>query len=67
MSRYAIKIRKSGNVKGIHDCIGRARLELSQFEEFDKQQGNYTPDFYEIAEETESAINPPSEVSDEKR
>ena len=46
--RYAVKVRKSGNVKSIHNCIGRARLELSQFEEFDKHLGVYTPHSYEI-------------------
>lgn len=48
---YKIQDREAGNL--IHSGLTKSRADelLKQFEELDKKEGTYTPNFYEIVEE----------------
>ena len=51
MKNYKIQDREAGNVIETGLTLEEAEKLLAQFEEEDKQDGTYTPDFYEIVEE----------------
>ena len=51
MKNYKIQDREAGNVIETGLTYEEAVNLLAKFEEEDKQDGTYTPDFYEIAEE----------------
>ena len=50
MISYIIRDREAGNKIDICDTLEEAEKQLKQFEEDDKKNGCYTPDFYEIVE-----------------
>jgi hypothetical protein len=54
MKTYKIQDREAGNVIETGLTYNEAEEMLAQFEETDKNEGNYTPDFYEIKEEVET-------------
>lgn len=45
---YVIRDREAGNEIDEFETMDEALEELARFEEIDKMDGNYTPDFYEI-------------------
>jgi len=47
-SRYIIRDREAGNIIDSFNTINEARDVLIKYEECDKKEGIYTPDFYEI-------------------
>lgn len=49
--KYIIRDREAGNVIATFSSKDEACNELSKYEEQDKIDGTYTPDFYEIIEE----------------
>ena len=49
--KYIIRDREAGNVIATFSNKEEAYNELRKYEEQDKIDGNYTPDFYEIIEE----------------
>ena len=51
MKTYKIQDREAGNVIEIGLTSQQANDLLNQFEETDKKEGNFMPDFYEIKEE----------------
>ena len=51
-NQFAIQIKKTGGILRYFDTISEAQLTLTQFEEEDKKDNAYSPDFYEIAELT---------------
>ena len=51
MKNYKIQDRKSGNVIETGLTLDEAVRMLAQFEEEDKQDGTYMPNFYEVVEE----------------
>lgn len=46
---YVIRDREGGNVIDKFETYQDAKKELIEYEEGDKREGIYTPDFYEIA------------------
>lgn len=48
MGKYVIRDREAGNVIDEYNTLQEAEQVLAQFEEEDKKNGVYTPDFYEI-------------------
>jgi len=50
MGKYVIRDREAGNVIDEYNTLQEAEQVLAQFEEEDKKNGVYTPDFYEIVE-----------------
>lgn len=51
IKNYKIQDRKSGNVIETGLTLDEAVRMLAQFEEEDKQDGTYMPNFYEVVEE----------------
>ena len=51
MKKFKIQDREAGNVIEFGLTLEEAEELLTRFEEEDKQDGTYTPNFYEIAEE----------------
>jgi hypothetical protein len=51
-NQFAIQIKKTGGILRYFDTLAEAQLTLAQFEEEDKKDDVYVPDFYEIAELT---------------
>lgn len=51
MKTFKIQDREAGNVIETGLTLSEAENLLIQFEKEDRQDGNYTPDFYEIVEE----------------
>ena len=51
MANYKIQDREAGNVIETGLTLEEAEELLTRFEKEDKQDGTYTPNFYEIAEE----------------
>ena len=49
--KYIIRDREAGNVIATFSSKDEACNELRKYEEQDKIDGTYTPDFYEIIEE----------------
>lgn len=47
---YMVKNRKSGDIIDWFETKEDAEIALQDYEEFDKKQGKYTKDFYEIVE-----------------
>lgn len=52
MAKYIIRDREAGNIIEQVSTRKEAETVLKKFEEEDKQDGNYTEDFYEIVEES---------------
>ena len=50
MKRYGIQDREAGNLIDVFNTLSEAKMELSRYEESDKEDGIYEPDFYEIVE-----------------
>jgi hypothetical protein len=50
--QFAIQIKETGGILRYFDTLTEAQLTLAQFEEEDKKDNTYSPDFYEIAELT---------------
>jgi len=48
---YKIQDREAGNIIETGLTYTEAQKTLKEFEETDKKEGTYTPDFYEIVEE----------------
>lgn len=48
ITRYVIQDREAGNVIDEFNTLTEAKAELERYEEQDKQDGIYTPNFYEI-------------------
>lgn len=46
--KYIIRDREAGNEIDEFDTMEEAQEELARYEEIDKMDGDYTPDFYEI-------------------
>ena len=53
MKTYKIQDREAGNVIETGLSLNEAKRQLSKFEEQDKKDGYFTPDFYEIKELTQ--------------
>ena len=51
-NQFAIQLKETGGVLRYFDTLAEAQLTLTKFEEEDKKDNAYTPDFYEIAELT---------------
>ena len=51
-NQFAIQIKETGGILRYFETIAEAQLTLAQFEEEDKKDNTYSPDFYEIAELT---------------
>jgi hypothetical protein len=51
MISYIIRDMEAGNKIEICDTFEEAEKQVKQFEQDDKKNGCYTPDFYEIVEE----------------
>lgn len=47
---YIIRDREAGNFIDEFENLEEAKKALAEYEETDKREGNYTPDFYEIVE-----------------
>lgn len=47
-TKYILQDREAGNFIDAFDSLEEAEKALSEYEEEDKKDGNYTPDFYEI-------------------
>jgi len=47
---FRIQDREAGNVIEECETLEQAKTLVAQYEKTDKKEGNYTPDFYEIAE-----------------
>ena len=52
--RYLIEDREAGNVIDEFDTIEEASKTLAEFEESDKKEGTYTPDFYLLREKLDN-------------
>jgi hypothetical protein len=50
--QFRIQVKETGDVIEYFETIAEARHTLAQFEEEDKKDDVYVPDFYEIAELT---------------
>lgn len=50
---FCVRDREAGNVIDRFESYEKAIQALRQYEESDKEEGIYTPDFYEVAEITE--------------
>ena len=50
--QFRIQVKETGERIEYFDTLTEAQLTLAQFEEEDKRNNAYTPDFYEIAELT---------------
>ena len=48
--KYIIRDKEAGNIIAIFGSMDEACNELRKYEEQDKIEGTYTPDFYEIIE-----------------
>ena len=48
--KYVIRDREAGNIIDWFETKEDAEIALQDYEEFDKKQGKYTKDFYEIVE-----------------
>jgi len=54
MKLYLVQDREAGNVIVNHCTLAEAENYVKEFEDMDKAEGSYIPDFYEIKEmETE--------------
>ena len=51
MKKYIIQDREAGNIITKVDTLEEAKRLLEAYETMDKEEGTYTPDFYEIVEE----------------
>lgn len=51
MATYTIQDKEAGNVIETGLTLDEAKATLEKFENDDKKEGSYTPDFYEIVEE----------------
>jgi hypothetical protein len=51
-NQFAIQTKETGGILRYFDTLADAQLTLAQFEEEDKKDNTYSPDFYEIAELT---------------
>lgn len=49
-ANYVIRDREAGNVIDKFNTLEDAQIELARYEENDKMDGIYEPDFYEIVE-----------------
>lgn len=49
--KYIIRDREAGNVIAKFVTYEEAIMELNKYEEEDRRDGTYEPDFYEIIEE----------------
>lgn len=47
---YITRDREAGNVIDEFKTLQEAEKALAEYEEQDKKDGTYTPDFYEVAE-----------------
>lgn len=47
-TNYVIRDREAGNIIGLFNDLDEAKNALNHFEENDKADGTYSPDFYEI-------------------
>lgn len=47
---WIIQDREAGNIIDKFNSLEDAKAELASYEEQDKKDGTYTPDFYEIVE-----------------
>lgn len=47
---YVIRDREAGNIIDRFSTYEEAQQALNQYEQEDKEEGTYTPDFYEIIE-----------------
>ena len=50
MKKYIIQDRETGTFIDQFDTYQEAQKELKRYENEDKQDGTFTPDFYEIVE-----------------
>jgi hypothetical protein len=50
MKKYIIQDSETGTFIDQFDTYQEAREELERYENEDKQEGTFTPDFYEIVE-----------------
>ena len=50
--QFRVQVKETGDVIVYFDTLEEAQLTLDKFEEEDKRDDAYTPDFYEIAELT---------------
>ena len=57
MTKYIIRDREAGNKIASFDSYEEAAKELENYESEDKRNEEYTPDFYEIVEESEETMN----------
>ena len=48
--KYIIRDREAGNFIDEFDTLEEAQKEPERYEQMDKDEGDYTPDFYEIVE-----------------
>ena len=48
MKKYIIQDKEAGNIIESNLTLEKANELLKLYEETDKKEGNYTPDFYEI-------------------
>lgn len=48
MEKFIIQDREAGNKIDVFNSLAEAEAELAKYEEIDKSEGTYTPDFYEI-------------------
>ena len=51
-NQFAIQIKETGGILRYFETLAEAQHTLAQFEEEDKKDNTYSPDFYEIAELT---------------
>ena len=51
-NQFRIQVKETVDVIEYFDTLAEAQLTLAQFEEEDKKDNTYSPDFYEIAELT---------------
>ena len=51
-NQFAIQLKETGRILRYFDTLAEAQHTLAQFEEEDKKDNTYSPDFYEIAELT---------------
>lgn len=49
--KYIIRDKEAGNVIAEFNTLNEAEQKLREYEEEDKQDGIYEPDFYEIIKE----------------
>lgn len=53
MTKFVIRDREAGNIIDSCDTYEEVLQTLDKYENEDKEEGTYTPDFYEIIEREE--------------